>query len=300
MTAASTCRRNLKELVENPRVEVTSRVFNPPSPDAMNFIPVSCAILSLALCAAAGGQTPRRNAAPPLDDRHGVAKWANDPRFPDDTFRFVRLKPENHYRWATDYPDSDLNFSFRLQQMTSMRVNPEPLVVSILDPKMRECPFLYTLETGGMDLLDEEAKILREHLLNGGFLMLDDSWGARAWQNTRRQMEKIFPDRPITELQLDHPIFSTVFQLKEKPQVPGIETAMSGRSTGIFYELDGKDVHYYGIFDAKGRMMVIICQNTDLGDGWEREGEDPFFFKEFSEKRAYPMGINIIVYSMTH
>ena len=238
----------------------------------------------------------RRNA----DDRRGVARWENDPRFPDDTFRFVRLRPENHRRWATDHPDSDLNFSFRLQQMTSIKVNPEPLVVGILDPEMKKHPFLYTLETGDLDLIDEELKILRDHLMNGGFLMIDDFWGEYEWENTRDQMTKLFPDRPITELELDHPIYSTVFQLKEKPQVPSIDYAMSGRETGIFWEKGGKGAHYYGIFDAKGRMMVIICRNTDLGDGWEREGEDPYYFKEFSEKKAYPMGINIIVYSMTH
>jgi Domain of unknown function (DUF4159) len=260
--------------------------------------------ISLSTCVAfttlSHGQSSRRNSTNLPADRNGVASWENDSRFPGDTFRFVRLRPENHYRWATDYPDSDLNFSFRLQQMTAMRVNPEPAIVSILDPKMKECPFLYTIETGALDLTQQEARLLREHLLNGGFLMIDDFWGDEEWENTRQQMVKIFPDRPITELELDHPIYRTVFQLKEKPQVPSIEYAMSGRTTGIFYEKGGKDVHYYGIFDAKGRMMVIICRNTDLGDGWEREGEDPYFFKEFSEKKAYPMGINIIVYSMTH
>jgi hypothetical protein len=266
----------------------------------MTALSTTTVLLLLALVTQAPGQSSRRNPTTLPADRNGVAKWENDPRFPDDTFRFVRLRPENHYRWATDYPDSDLNFSFRLQQMTAIRVNPEPLVVSILDPKMKECPFLYTIETATLDLLDQEVKILRDHLLNGGFLMIDDFWGDEEWENTRQQMVKVFPDRPITELELDHPVFNTVFQLKEKPQVPAIEIAMAGRTTGIFYEKGGKVVHYYGIFDPKGRMMVIICRNTDLGDGWEREGEDPFFFKEFSEKKAYPMGINIVVYSMTH
>ena len=259
-------------------------------------------LLGLLFAATAHAQSFRRFRQPrSIDsDRRGVAKWENDPRFPDDTFRFVRLRPENHSKWATDFPDSDLNFSFRLQQMTSIRVHPEPLVLSILDPEMRKYPFIYTLETGTLDLMDEEVKILREHLLNGGFLMIDDFWGEYEWQNTREQITKVFPEFPIKELELDHPIFSTVFQIKEKPQIPSIEVALAGRETGIFYEKGAKGAHYRGIFDAKGRMMVIICQNTDLGDGWEREGEDPFYFKEFSEKKAYPMGINIVVYSMTH
>lgn len=257
-------------------------------------------ILFLALSIVATGQSSRRDNSMIPADRNGVAKWENDLRFPDDTFRFVRLRPQYHRKWATDYPDSDLNFSFRLQQMTAIRVNPDPLIVSILDPKMKECPFLYTLETSSLDLTDEEVKILREHLLNGGFLMIDDFWGSYEWENTRQQMTKLFPDRPITELELDHPIFRAVFPITEKPQVPAMEVAMEGRQTGIFYEKGAKGAHYYGIFDAKGRMMVIICRDTDLGDGWEREGDDPFYFTEFSEKKAYPMGINIIVYSMTH
>ena len=264
------------------------------------------AIASLLLCAfvadssAQGwrGRGRRREAG--LGDRNGVERWQNDPRFPDDTFRFVRLRPEDHYKWATDYPDSDLNFSFRLQQMTAIRVHPDPIVLPILDPELKKYPFLYTIETGSLDLMEEEAKVLREHLLNGGFLMIDDFWGDYEWENTRDQVKKIFPDLPIKELELDHPIFSTVFPLKVKPQIPAIEVALRGRYTGVFWERGAEGAHFHGIFDTKGRLMVIICQNTDLGDGWEREGEDPFYFTEFSEKLAYPMGINIVVYSMTH
>lgn len=266
----------------------------------MNFRAATVILLGIAFAAELSAQQWRRSRRTMnLDDRRGVAKWENDPRFPDDTFRFVRLRPENHRMWATDYPDSDLNFSFRLQQMTAIRVHPDPLIVSILDPELKKHPFLYTIETGSLDLLDEEAKILRDHLLNGGFLMIDDFWGEYDWENTHYQMKKVFPDLPIKELQLDHPIFSTVFPLKVKPQVPAIEVAIRGRDTGIFYEQGAKGARYYGIFDPKGRMMVIICRDTDLGDGWEREGEDPFYFTEFSEKLAYPMGINIVVYSMT-
>ena len=267
----------------------------------MKFRVTAAVLLAFIFAAVSSGQSWRGDRGPvDLEDRRGVARWENDPRFPDDTFRFVRLRPEHHRMWATDYPDSDLNFSFRLQQMTAIRVHPDPLVVSILDPAMKEHPFLYTIETGSLDLLDEEAKILREHLLNGGFLMIDDFWGDYEWENTRDQMKKVFPDLPIKELELDHPIFSTVFPLKVKPQVPALGNAMRARYTGEFYEKGAKGAHYHGIFDKKGRMMVIICRNTDLGDGWEREGEDPFYFTEFSEKLAYPMGINIVVYSMTH
>ncbi|MFP6762461.1 MAG: DUF4159 domain-containing protein, partial [Planctomycetaceae bacterium] len=102
-------------------------------------------------------------------------------------------------------------------------------------------------------------------------------------------------------LPADHPIFHCVYSLEEKPQVPSLGMAQRGRFEGVTWERpDAKDVHYKGIYDDEGRMMVIICHNTDLGDGWEREGEDPWYFREFSEKKAYPMGINIVFYAMTH
>ena len=233
-------------------------------------------------------------------DRNGTDLWENDPRFPNDTFQFVRMKAENHSEWATDYPDSDLNFSFRLQQMTSLKVNPHPIVVSPTDPKLKECPFLYTLETATLQLTPKEITALREYFNTGGFLMIDDFWGDRAWDNTVKEMKKIFPDKEIKELKLDHPIFNIVFPIKEKPQIPAIGFAVSNRYTGITSPSVGGPPNFYGIYDDKGRMMVLICRNTDLGDGWEREGEDPYYFKAFSEKSAYPLGINIIVYMMTH
>ena len=134
--------------------------------------------------------------------------------------------------------------------------------------------------------------------------MVDDFWGDSQWLNFYQEIKRVFPDREPQELPADHEIFRCVYRLKEKPQVPSIGAAYQGRDMGITYEMyhDGntRDVHYRGIFDDKGRMMAIICHNTDLGDGWEREGEDPWYFHEFSEKKAYPLGINIITYAMTH
>ena len=103
------------------------------------------------------------------------------------------------------------------------------------------------------------------------------------------------------ELPLDHKIFHTVFDLKEKPQIPSINVALAGRPYGITWERDdAREVHFKAIHDDQGRMMVIICHNTDLGDGWEREGENEEYFKQFSERLAYPMGINIVYWAMTH
>jgi hypothetical protein len=115
-------------------------------------------------------------------------------------------------------------------------------------------------------------------------------------------MKRVFPDREPRELSLDHPIFHIVFDLDGKPQIPSINAALRGRPHGITWERgeEGKEVHYKGLFDDDGRMMAIICHNTDLADGWEREGENEWYFREFAEPKAYPMGINIVFYAMTH
>jgi hypothetical protein len=252
------------------------------------------------------------------DDRGGVPTWKVDERFPHDVFTFVRIEYTSYgggggrrrggwggwERWKTDWPDSDLNFAFRLQQLTSLKVNPEPVSLRLTDEQLFDYPFIYIVEPGALVFDDNEVTALRRYLLNGGFLMVDDFWGDYEWDNFYREIKRVFPDREPLELPLDHAIFQCVYRLKERPQVPSIHAAWQGRDQGITWEWghggNTRDVHYRGIFDDKGRMMAIICHNTDLGDGWEREGEDPWYFHEFSEKKAYPMGINIITYAMTH
>ena len=256
-------------------------------------------------------------------DRAGIPNWKVDPKFKNDVFTFVRVQYDSGGGrggggyggrggggwgrgggWRTDWPDSDLNFSFRLQQLTSLKVNPDPISLRLTDPKLFDYPFLYMIEPGRLSFSEEEVVALRKYLLSGGFMMVDDFWGDSQWANFHQQIKRVFPDREPLDLPLSHEIFQCVYRLKERPQVPSIGAAWQGRDQGITYEMfhDGntKDVHYRGIFDDKDRMMVIICHNTDLGDGWEREGEDPWYFKEFSEKKAYPMGINIVTYAMTH
>jgi len=249
-------------------------------------------------------------------DRRGVPDWQPDEEFVHDVFTFVRIRYSSGYdeygrgygrrgfgggRWATDYPDSDLNFSFRLHQLTSMEVDPDGVVLELTDPKLFDYPFIYIVEPGYLVFSQEEVDALRRYLLNGGFLMVDDFWGEDEWFNFYYEIKRVFPDRELVELELDHPIFHAVFDLKERPQIPSIGHALGGRAYGITWERnDAREVHYKAIFDDKGRMMAIICHNTDLGDGWEREGENEWYFHEFSEKKAYPLGINIVFYAMTH
>jgi hypothetical protein len=249
----------------------------------------------------------RRDWSLPMD-RGGVPTWNIDPQFKRDTFTFVRIRYDSYGYgrgggWATDLPDSDLNFSLRLQQLTSLEVNPEPIYLELSDPRIFEYPFLYLIEPGRLHFHEPEIAALRKYLLNGGFLMVDDFWGEDEWENFRQQMERVFEDRPPQEVPLSHEIFRCVYEMKEKPQVPSIDVAEWGREHGITWEGRYDDTgtpHYKAIYDDHGRIMVFICHNTDLGDGWEREGENEWYFEEFSVKKAYPMGINIVVYAMTH
>lgn len=238
--------------------------------------------------------------------RNGVPTWEVDKQFSKDVFTFVRIKYDSWGRggWFVDFRDSDLNFSLRLQQMTSLKVNPEPIVLELTDPKLFDYPFIYIIEPGSLEFRPEEVVLLRRYLLNGGFLMVDDFWGDEEYYNFYQQIRRVFPDREPMEVPLEHEIFHTVYDMKEKPQLPAVGVATNNRGTGVTWEYrPGSDTsvpHYRAIRDDADRIMVFICHNTDLGDGWEEEGVDPWYFEEFSVKKAYPLGINIVTYAMTH
>ena len=130
--------------------------------------------------------------------------------------------------------------------------------------------------------------------------MVDDFWGERDWKALQAEMKRVFPDREPVELSIDHPVFHCYYDIREKPQVPKLAQALRSQSPGMkWHREDTKEAHYRGLVDDRGRLMAIFCHNTDLGDGWEREGESEYYFREFSLKRAYPMGINIVVYALT-
>ena len=235
--------------------------------------------------------------------------WTNPPGFEKDVFTFVRVMYHSngfrHAGWTTDWPDADLNFAYRLQQMTSMKVDPNGKCIEITDPELFRYPFIYIVEPGGLAFTDEEVPILRRYLLNGGFLMVDDFWGEDEWDNLEAEMKRVFPDRKFADLPRTHPVFHCVFDIPNdlNLQCPNINLGAASEfdpQHRTWEREDAVDVHIRGINDDKGRLCVIACHNTDNGDGWEREGESHYYFKEFSEKKAYPLGINIIFYSMTH
>ncbi len=287
----------------------------------MKLLPALFALGVLGFCLAEDAPSPTnfgiKDGSVPEDPREAgrggqfldFPTWPVSKELPNDVFTFARLRYNSESwgrrrgggKWTTDYPDADLNFSYRLQQLTSLQVSPKGAVVDIDAEQMRHYPFIYMIEPGHISLTEGDAKVMRDYMLNGGFIMVDDFWGEEEWDTFYVALKQIFPDREPQELPLEHEVFHMVFPLKVKPQIPSVGHAMAGRSQGITAErFDAQTPHYRAIFDDKKRIVMMICHNTDLGDGWEEEGTDPWYFREFSEKYAYPLGINIVFYALTH
>lgn len=253
-----------------------------------------------------GGYGDIRTAREVESGSTGTPTWEYPEAFKTDVFTFARIRYERGGwgrggGWATDLPDSDLNLSWRLQQMTSLKVDPDARIIRPTDPELADFPFVYIAEPGALSFTDEEVLAMRKYLENGGFLLLDDFWGEDEWANCEEVIKQVLPDKTFSEIPLTHPLYRSVFTIKEKAQVPNIRTGIESETTGVTTErYDAEEVHHRGIFDDKGRPMVIALHNTDNGDGWEREGESAYYFKQFSERTAYPLAINIIFYVMTH
>jgi hypothetical protein len=249
----------------------------------------------------------RRGRGAPAFSRGSVPEWELEPKFKQDCFTFVRIKyrstrDSSSWAWWTDYPDAEVNMSWRLHELTSMKVDPNGKVIDLLDEDLFNYPFAFMSGVPAIIMSDEEIKFLRQYLVRGGFVMVDDFWGEANWAHFEREvLDRLFPGQKAQELPLEHPIFNCVFQLKEKPQIPNYIQGIQSRDSGVTWEVpDGRTPHYRAMYDDKGRIVMLICHNTDLGDGWEEEGRDPYYFTEFSEKKAYPLGINIIFYALTH
>ena len=196
--------------------------------------------------------------------------------------------------WATDYPKSDRQFLTVLQRLTNLDAFSWENAILLTDENIRRYPFLYALEVGYMSLSAGEIEGLRDYLKAGGFLVIDDFWGTREWAQFEYQMSLVFPQHPIIDLELDHPVFNTFYDIDEILQVPAYGRYWRGRTS----ERDGYVPYVKGILDDDGRLMVIINWNTDLGDAWEW-AERPDYPVQYSTF-AFQMGVNMIIYAMSH
>jgi hypothetical protein len=244
------------------------------------------------------------------------------PRFPTATsftgsFNFCRLMFNSNRReksgWSTDYPGADLNFSTRLAELTKTDVKmgrgngedeaPDAVVVRPTDAALFQCPFILMEDAGTVRFNDVEAARLREYLLKGGFLLVSDYHGTYAKAQFDEEIGRVLPPAkyPVVDLTPpDHPIWNTMFHLQVLPQMASIQTwRRTGGGTIERWNDDRSGPTARGITDARGRLMVVMLHNTDIPDGWEREGEDPAYFFHFSPD-AYAVGIDVVLYALTH
>lgn len=229
----------------------------------------------------------------------GTPDWENPRGFEADVFTFARLRydaaprPPTSRRggWTTDLPDADLNLSYRLQQLTSLRVDPNARLIRPTDPDLAQFPFLFASAPGAMGLTRDEILALRKYLTNGGFMLLTDYWGEQDQAYVERLFQEILPGSRFEELPIEHPLYRIVVNIREKAQVPNIRVGL---------KIPGTKIQHRVIFDDKRRIMVMGLHNSDDSDGWEREGENHEYFEKYSEKIAYPLAINILCYIMTH
>ncbi len=207
-------------------------------------------------------------------------------------------------RWETDFPEAEQNFAVRIGELTRIQVGQAGTSVRLTDDRIFDHPLVYLSDVGWIRLSEEERERLAEYLRRGGFAWIDDFWGDAEWDSFAREMSAALPDARWREVPLDHPVLHTVFDLDEVPQVPARDFADSelGREPpGLHRPPVGSmdRANLRGYFDADGRLLVLATHNTDLGDGFEREAYGQFFFEKYST-RAYALGVNIIVYAMTH
>ena len=236
------------------------------------------------------------------------------PAMPDGNFTFCRAMYERVRNepmgmgWVTDYPYAEINLMTRLSELTRTTISrdergqPNHWVVRLTDPALFNCPFLMASDAGTIGLSPEEREGLRRYLLKGGFLWVDDFWGTAAWEHWSSEIARVLPpsEYPILEVPCDDPVLRTQLTVEHVPQITNIQfwRSVGGTSTSERGS-DSQDAHFRVIRDKQGRIMVVMTHNTDIADSWEREGEDPAFFRQFSPA-GYAFGINVLLHAMTH
>ena len=243
----------------------------------------------------------------PFDDRFFrqrptlIQPEATGPSFGEFTFtRTIYDSNRDFYgrpNWAIDYPEADHNFIVGLREWagTNLKIASRPEQVPIMDDRLFNYPLIYFVEPGYLELSNEQAARLREYIARGGFLFLDDFWGEYEYQNVEEQLHKILPEYEIKNLPLSHPVFHSYLDIEEVVQVPNIGNARRGGDTS---EKGGVIPYYMGIEDKNGRLVVFISRNSDLGDAWEWIN-DPSYPAKYGLP-AYKVGVNVIIYAMSH
>ncbi len=224
-------------------------------------------------------------------DYNRPAEWV----FARFMYRAVETWRGRGNNWTIDYPRSDRHLSAAVRRLTQIDARSAEQPVAAEDgDDIYNWPWLYGVEVGHWDLTDFQAAKLRDYLNRGGFFMCDDFHGTWEWETFTASMKKVFPNRPIVEIPDGDPIFHTVYDLAERYQVPGEQFVYTGSTS----EKDGFQARWRGIYDDKGRLVVAICHNMDLGDSWEH-ADNPEYPEQYSAL-GFRIGVNYIVYAMTH
>jgi hypothetical protein len=237
---------------------------------------------------------------PGLIGNYEDAKRIEQDKETTNQFVFVRLIyngriPGYLKNWCTDYPDGDDHLIWALRRLTHLDVAERGRVIAITDPELFHYPFVYTSEPGQMLLTPEDARIMREYLARGGFWMLDDFWGSFEWGNLIAELKKVMPDAEVKDLPATHELFHQFFDVDRIKQVPSLSYVYNGHIT---FEQDGFTAECKGIYDEKGRLVIIINHNTDLGDAYEHM-DKPEYPYEFSSY-AYRVAVNTFMYALSH
>jgi hypothetical protein len=233
---------------------------------------------------------------------------------PDGDFTICRLEykrvviEDMGVGWQTDYPFSERNLMTRLSELTKTPISrdernePNTWVVRATDPQLFNCPYVVASDAGTIGLKGDEVARLREYLLKGGFLWVDDFWGTNAWEQWSSEIGRVLPSTefPIKDVSLDDPLLRTLYPVTAIPQITNIQfwRGSQGQITSERGE-DSAEPHLRAIRDHHGRIMVLMTHNTDVADSWEREGEDPGFFYQFSPN-GYALGVDVLLHAMTH
>ena len=202
-------------------------------------------------------------------------------------FSMARIKWDGGWsfnpQWSHDYPVAEINLMRQLSEITAIEITHEAEVVELTDPRLFQFPFSYMCEVQDCTLSEEEATGMREYLLRGGFMMIDDSWSSYGLQHFIGELKKVFPDRPLEHLTTDHPIFNAFYTITNIPVIqPGRRWGASAPAC-------------YGITDDAGRLMILLNWDNDVGDGWEWAVSNPY-----DGLNAYKLGINYILYALSH
>jgi hypothetical protein len=282
---------------------------------------------ALALCVAAaiaasvhyayaqlGGGAPKAQTDLFKTDPEGFTRARFPPaEWPDRDFTICRLQytsvrsERDGSGWKTDYPFSEINLLIRFAQLTNTAVSfdteqkrPNTWVVKLTDAKLYDCPFLIASDVGTIGIKDEEVPPLREYLLKGGFLWVDDFWGSEAWAQWEQEIGKAFPpeDYPIEDVSAADPIMREMFDLEKVPQITNVTFWLKNNGKTSERDEDSAQVHFRAIRDRHRRIMVLMTHNTDVGDSFEREREDSDYSRLFSPP-GYALGINVLLYAMT-